>query len=251
MRIQFIDAKHKFLFWLVAGIAISAGLTAGFGTRLVQVAFARSGIQQKLAVPVGAQVAILARDTFRRPDQAFWGTASSGQNWEGDANKLSIFSIVDARGQIRGGQGAVQAILGPISVNEEVLVSGSVNQFGGQVSLGAVLRWSSANNWYKVLIDGRNLTLFKRVNDVITQLASIPFSAQNHTSYTLRFRVTGTTLLAKVWLSNASEPVNWQIKRKDAALLSGQGGLRVVSLDHTVITVTSFLETQVGASEGA
>ena len=62
------------------------------------------------------QATILAQDTFQRADQALWGVASDGQSWEGDANKLTVFSIVGSNhtwGQIannRGNQGQGEQI---------------------------------------------------------------------------------------------------------------------------------------------
>ncbi len=42
---------------------------------------------------------ILAQDTFQRPNQALWGTASDGHTWGGDANTVSVFSIVNTTGR--------------------------------------------------------------------------------------------------------------------------------------------------------
>src|SRR5579872_6904801 len=45
---------------------------------------------------------ILAQDTFQRPDQQFWGMASDGQSWSGDAAKASAFAIANHTGQVVG-----------------------------------------------------------------------------------------------------------------------------------------------------
>src|SRR5579863_7196767 len=102
---------------------------------------------------------VLAKDTFQRAAQVFWGTSSDGRLWAGDANSIEVFSIAKGAGQIDHAQGTFNAVLGAPNISAEVLVSVSVNQFvaGGKVNVGAVLRWTDANNWYKALIDGTNL----------------------------------------------------------------------------------------------
>src|SRR5579884_3422103 len=54
----------------------------------------------------------LARDTFQRPDQLFWGKASDGQLWTGDANGSDTFSIVRNAGQVNGQPGVYTPSLG-------------------------------------------------------------------------------------------------------------------------------------------
>ncbi len=196
------------------------------------------------------QATILAQDTFQRTDQALWGAASDGQSWEGDANKLAAFSIVDSIhkwGQIANNQGQGEqiynALLGPASENVNLVVSGSVNLFGLNASFGVVLRWHDVNNWYKAQIDGTELVVLKRMNSVITRLEALRFTALSGKIYTLHFRAIGATLFASVWQSDQPEPAHWMIVVSDMSLISGQGGVRVVLQNNTVIHVASFLET--------
>ena len=196
---------------------------------------------------------ILAQDTFQRADQALWGAASDGQSWEGDANKLTVFSIAGSNhtwGQIannRGNQGQGEqiynALLGPASENVNLVVSGSVNLFRLNANFGVVLRWKDVNNWYKALIDGSDLVVLKRLNGVTTQLGALRFTALSGKTYTLHFRAIGATLFASAWQSDQSEPAHWMIVVSDMSLVSGQGGVRVVLENNTVIHVASFLET--------
>jgi hypothetical protein len=196
------------------------------------------------------QATILAQDTFQRADQALWGAASDGQSWEGDANKLAAFSIVDSIhrwGQIANnqGQGAqmYNALLGPASENVNLVASGSANLFGLNTSFGIVLRWQDVNNWYKAQIDGTDLVVLKRVNGVITRLGALRFTALSGKTYTLHFRAIGATLFASARQSDQPEPAHWMIVVSDMSLVSGQGGVRVVLQNNTVIHVASFLET--------
>jgi hypothetical protein len=183
------------------------------------------------------QATILAQDTFQRADQALWGAASDGQSWEGDANKLAAFSIVDSIhrwGQIANNQGQGEQMYN---------ASGSANLFGLNTSFGIVLRWQDVNNWYKAQIDGTDLVVLKRVNGVITRLGALRFTALSGKTYTLHFRAIGATLFASAWQSDQSEPAHWMIVVSDMSLVSGQGGVRVVLQNNTVIHVASFLET--------
>lgn len=247
------------------GICILGGLIAGLFSRSIEAALTPPlSISTNQAAPTSSAapvrttkpsmpstpttngVTILAKDTFQRANRIFWGTASDGRQWSGDANSIEVFSIGGGAGQIDHAQGAFNAILGPANTNVEVVFSGVVNQFAqGKVNMGAVLRWTDGNNWYKALIDGMKLQLFKRVNGKITLLGSVPFSAQGGTSYTLRFRAVGATLFAKAWQSNQPEPDGWMLTAMDGALSTGFGGLRFVMQSGAVIKVTSFRETTV------
>jgi hypothetical protein len=187
---------------------------------------------------------ILAQDSFQRDNQVFWGASSDGRVWQGDANTRTAFSIVNAAGQIVHGQGTLNALLGPTSSNAEVVAQGSMNEYvGTTVNFGVVLRWSNANNWYKLLLDARSITLIKRVQGVSSTLASLPFVARENVSYILRFRAVGATLFAKVWPSSELEPVNWMLVSNDTSLLSGQAGIRVLVQPTTVARITAFLVT--------
>jgi hypothetical protein len=201
------------------------------------------------STPVAVGVTMLAQDTFKRANQVFWGTATDGRQWIGDANSIEVFSITGSAGQIDNAQGTFNAILGPVTTNAEIVFSGIVNQFaqGSTVNMGAVLRWTDANNWYKALIDGSKLQILKRVNGITTSLGSVPFSAQGGASYTLRFRVVGAALFVKAWQSNQPEPGAWMLTVMDTMLSKGFGGLRFLMQNSVAIKVTLFRETTVPA----
>src|SRR6266567_1208705 len=175
------------------------------------------------------------------------GTSTDGRQWNGDANSIEVFSVVSGTGQIDQAQGTFNAILGPTMTNTEIVFSGIVNQFaqGATVNVGAVLRWTDANNWYKALIDGSKLQILRRVSGKTTSLGSFPLNAKGGTSYTLRFRAVGASLFVKAWQSNQPEPNGWMLNVMDTALSKGSGGLRFLMQNGVVIKVTSFRETTV------
>jgi len=106
-------------------------------------------------------------------------------------------------------------------------------------NFGDVLRWTDGNNWYKAFIDGSSLLIQKKINGVATILASVPFTATAGTSYSIHFRVVGSTLTANVWASSGSEPSGWMTTASDSSLTSGNCGMRFLTQGGTA-TVTSF-----------
>jgi len=188
---------------------------------------------------------VLARDTFQRPDQQFWGVASDGQSWAGDAAKAPAFTIVNSTGQVTGAGSAIyDSVLGKPVADSEVLFSGSVNHFAA-ANMGVLLRWTDGNNLYKVFIDGTNLTAIKKVNGAISSLQSVPFAAKDGTSYSLRVRVVGTGIMARAWQTGQAEPPNWMLIASDNALTSGYDGLRLIAQTGITLTITSFEESKV------
>ena len=186
--------------------------------------------------------AMLAQDTFQRPDQLFWGTSSGGQPWGADASNAQGFSIVNHTGQVTGGSGVYDAILGPVSVNSEVVFSGSLSAYASS-SLGALLRWTDANNLYKVFLGGGQLILLKKVAGAVTILKSVPFPTQDGVSYTMRFRAVGHLLLAKAWPTAQVETQTWLLMVTDGDLQSGHDGIRLVVQTGTTATITAYRET--------
>src|SRR5260370_4986457 len=118
------------------------------------------------------------------------------------------------------------AVLGSTATEAEVLFSGSLSSYSN-TNLGAVLRWSNTNNWYKAYINGTTLVVQKKVKGATTILGSVPFTATPGTSYTLRFRVVGTTLYARVWQTGRTHPTYWMILMTYTSFSSGFCGLRM------------------------
>jgi len=196
--------------------------------------------------PTQTTPTFLVQDTFQRMNARFWGNASDGQTWQGNANSSQSFAIVGGMGVVSNGQGALEAIIGPRVGDAEVVCSGTVSLFhNGADNMGLVLRWTDSNNWYKAYIDGNQLILLKRVAGVITVLKAVTFPAQSGKSYTLRFRAVGSILAVKAWLTGQVEPVVWLVMATDTALPSGFGGLRLLLQNNVAIQMTLFTEQAV------
>ena len=191
-----------------------------------------------------AMSTLLAQDTFQRTDQLYWGMASNGQTWGGDANSNPHFVIANHMGRIVHGHSIYNATLGPRVMNVEVVFSGSLSRFQ-HANLGSALRWTDVNNWYKAYIDGMHLVLLKDVAGTMTTLDSVSFPAVADTSYTLRFRIVGSQLLARAWPTGQAEPSTWMAQATDMTFSSGFAGLRLVVEDGAEATITSFTESAV------
>ena len=186
-------------------------------------------------------VVTLANDTFHRPDQTLWGTASDGLQWSGDVSTSQDCTITALKGQITrtaNGVSYYTGVLGPSFANGEVVVSGSVSQYNPS-HFGAILRWIDNSHYYKAFVDNQQFHLIVRNGNKATTLQAIPFAAQANVPYTIRFRVTGTTLEARVWRTGTTEPTTWMVSGTDHTFASGQGGLRP-QLDQNVTLQASF-----------
>ncbi len=184
---------------------------------------------------------ILAQDTFQRANQAFWGTSTGGQAWGADAKNSQSFAIVNHTGQITNGNGVYDAILGHVAANSEVVFSGSLTQYTSS-SLGALLRWTDANNLYKMFLGGGQLILLKKVAGVVTVLNTVPFPVKDGVSYTIRFRAVGQLLVGRAWPTAQVEPQTWMLMVTDNDVQSGYDGIRVVEQAGTTATISSFTE---------
>ena len=188
---------------------------------------------------------VLASDTFQRSDQLYWGTSSNGQPWQADASSARNFAIFHSTGIINATAKPIfcDAILGPAVTNVEITFSASLSHYGPS-TLGAVLRWSDANDLYKVYLDGQNLVLLRAMDDMVTPLQMIPFPARDGASYTFRFRASGSQLSAMVWPDDQPAPASWQISVSDSALSVGRAGIRVLAQNGAQARITNFQEVR-------
>ncbi|HVB71990.1 MAG TPA: protein kinase [Ktedonobacteraceae bacterium] len=188
---------------------------------------------------------LLEMDTFHRPNQTFWGTASNGHIWGGDAGNSSDFSIFNQMGQAHrtaNGHNLYTAVLGTARTDFEVVATAMLDSFNNS-HIGVLLRYHDDNNYYKVYADGTHLNMIRRLGGNNTTLhQSIAFPAQTNTLYTIRYQVIGTTLRAKIWQASNTEPANWLMTANDNTFQAGQGGLRPQLNQNVTLQVTMFQE---------
>lgn len=184
---------------------------------------------------------MFAQDSFQRPNQALWGTASDGQVWGGEANTSSVFAIDNNAGAISNSGNIVNAVLGPSVTDSEVLATMSLSRFNGSTDIGVVLHWRNANNWYKAYLTGSSFVMQERFNGSYTTLGSVSFAATANIAYSIRFQVIGTTFRARVWRADLPEPTTWTLTATDASTPSGFAGVRAHMAANTNARITSFL----------
>ncbi|GAC1392716.1 MAG: hypothetical protein NVSMB38_17210 [Ktedonobacteraceae bacterium] len=184
----------------------------------------------------------LGQDTFQRANQKYWGRASDGQAWGGDANSVNAFSIAGNAGVVsNGGGNSYSAVLGKSATNAQVVFSGSLSSYNN-ANIGVVLRWTDGNDWYKAYISGNTFYIQKRVAGATAFIASTAFTPQANTSYTIHFQAIGSTLSANVWATGSTEPSGWMITATDSSFSSGYCGIRMLTQGGTA-TFTSFKAT--------
>ncbi len=190
---------------------------------------------------------ILARDTFQRPDQMDWGTASDGEMWGGDALNSADLSIHNHMGQAHrtaNGNSLYTATLGAPHTDAEVVATAMLDSFN-KSHIGVMLRYQNDNHYYKAYIDGNSLLILNRIDAANgPQLAKLPFSAQPNTLYPIRFQVIGTTLQAKAWQANTPEPAHWMVTANANTSSMGQGGMRPQINQGVTLSVTAFQENK-------
>jgi hypothetical protein len=195
-----------------------------------------------VAFPSSAST-VLGTDTFQRPNQVSWGTASDGQTWGGDANVKSVFSIVSNAGHIGATNGtSYSAVLGDSASDEDVQVVGTLSSFVNS-NFGPVARWQDGNNWYKAYLDGSSLLLQKKVAGVNSTLARASFAAVSNSSYTVDLRVVGTTLTASV------DSVS--VSATDSTFATGRTGLRVLTQGGISASIASFQSVALSGTDTA
>lgn len=181
-------------------------------------------------------------DAFTRSVSNAWGTADVGGTWTNTQGAASEYSVTGTKGRhavnARDSSRYSTQTASVVDCEQKVTVQTAALATGNSQYVGLVARWLDANNSYYARVSFTStatvqLTLQKRVAGVQTDIAgATTITGLTHaaaTDFTLRFKVQGSTLQAKVWLTSAGEPSGWQISVTDTALTAaGTTGVRSV-----------------------
>jgi hypothetical protein len=187
---------------------------------------------------------VIAQDTFFRPNQPLWGTASDSQVWGDDANTAAPpFAIASHTGFLTMGAAGMtySATLGPSSDDEDVLVLGNMDTTDESCNWGPVARFADANNYYKAYLDGVYFVLQKQLAGTKTVLAQVGHPILPSTYYNIRLQALGSTIRARVWANGLGEPATWDVMATDTDLSSGRTGIRALIPSSSQIHFKSFL----------
>lgn len=201
-----------------------------------------------------APILLLLQDSFQRNDVPIgWGTATAarGQQWHvSNPDAFTVFSRTGYILPLTQQPAFYTATLGASrsEPQQEATLAYSFQGFasdGTQTNVGVILR-ENLQGYYKAYMDGGSFIVMKNVNGVQTQLARIPFVAHDTTLYHIRFRMQGSTLLAKAWSAGSQSEPKWMITTHDtdAALVSGKVGVRALLQQGDSVQITSFTATE-------
>lgn len=183
-----------------------------------------------------------ASDTFTRSASSSWGTADVGGSWTNTGGSASDFSVTGTKGRHSVGTrdaSRYSTLSAPgADIDQTVTVQSSALATGNSQYTGLVARWADASNSYTARVAFTStatvtLILQKRVAGVQTDIAGpVTISGLTHvaaTDFSMRFKIEGSLLVAKVWLTSAGEPSGWHLQVTDTSLTAaGSVGVRSI-----------------------
>ncbi|HSK32931.1 MAG TPA: PKD domain-containing protein, partial [Propionicimonas sp.] len=188
-------------------------------------------------VTIGSPPAVIASDAFGRTLASGFGSADIGGPWSTNGSSYAVNGSQGLVTVSTAGQGP-WARLGGVSSTSVDLVAGI--RMDKRVNTGATFvgtigrRVGSSDYRLKVRVDpaGAVIVYAIRFSGGETTLSSVAVPGLTYTAGALlntRLQVTGTnptTIRARVWLSTAAEPSNWQVSATDStAALQAAGAV--------------------------
>src|SRR5207245_3588001 len=162
----------------------------------------------------------LGNDVFVRANQSGFGTSTDQQTYTKQG--AATLAIASNTGTITG-TGLTDIQLGSTTATDQSMVSQF--QVGNVASLiGVDARYTNAAGsitTYRAYVQSGNFKLDKRIAGSVTNLQTASFTLVINTSYKMRLVCVGTTIEARIWLANASEPTSWQLSQVDSSIASG------------------------------
>lgn len=192
-------------------------------------------------------------DTFSRTVANNWTPADSGQAWTNTGGAAGDFDIASGFGTHAHTSVNVfrtsLAVAGGADTDHAVTFKTSVQPVGAPHTIEILARYVDSSNLYAARLSFNTtanqitLSIRKRVAGVQTVLITQTYAVVSTTApLSVRFRVVGSTLQAKVWTS--VEPTEWMLEAVDSSLAAaGSIGVRTVleaSNSNTLPVTFSF-----------
>ncbi|MEU6552121.1 poly-gamma-glutamate hydrolase family protein [Streptomyces sp. NPDC046915] len=186
-------------------------------------------------------------DTFTRTVSGGWGTADSGQTWTNTGGNTSDFSVsgTQALATVTSVNVSRWGTLPTGQADFDVTASFATDALatGGSHFCSLAGRHTDTDNTYLARLEFTatqvvNLTIRKRVAGTETLIGSTINTGLTHaanTRFSVRFRGSGTSLMAKAWLTSGSEPGSWTDTVTDSSITSGYrvGARSILSSSNT------------------
>lgn len=173
-------------------------------------------------------------DTFSRVAVSGWGSADTGQAYTllGSAGQYGVNGSYGFHTHLAGATTATQSTIdvGSPDVDEKVSFLIDAIDTAGTQSIILLARRTDNSNFYRAIFTANTdqsirFAVSKRVAGVDADLMVVnPLQNVYHnplTWYTMRFRVSGQKIQAKVWPTNLPEPNIWTISTTDSSLTTG------------------------------
>lgn len=203
-------------------------------------------------------------DFFNRAVSGTWTPSDSGHTWAQDGGVPSEYSVQSNTGiHMHETRNTLlrNRVSGVTLTDCKIrgLTLCNIAPSGDYVRTEAILRFVDVNNFYVFrahrLVSGAiDLQLIKVVSGVETSITALTSTVTHSAGISLLydFQIVGTTLSAKIWRDDQSEPVAYEITATDASLASGSPGVASLlppsntnTLPYTIIfdniTVTNLV----------
>jgi hypothetical protein len=183
----------------------------------------------------------VVKDTFQRKNQDGWGIATDGNKWTSNTATPGT-SISAGTAQMTDVGNAYNMLIGPSNLTDvDGVLIGTITPLGGLNKFGVLLHYNDKDNWYYAYVDGKSLYIERRVKGVTNALQSVPFTFKAGDSVTVKFKILGTSLLAKAWPKGQTEETAVLATTTDTSLSSGQSGIRIYVSNTSTSTISSFI----------
>ncbi|MEU2924215.1 poly-gamma-glutamate hydrolase family protein [Streptomyces sp. NPDC007251] len=186
-------------------------------------------------------------ETFTRSVSGGWGTTDSGHTWTTSGGSTSDFSVSgsQALAAVNSVNISRWGTLPTGQADFDVTASFATDKLavGGSQFCSLAGRHTDVDNTYLARLEFTttqvvNLTIRKRVGGTETLIGSTINTGLTHaagTRFVVRFRGSGSTLQAKVWLASGSEPGTWTDTVTDTSITTGYrvGARAILSSSNT------------------
>lgn len=172
-------------------------------------------------------------DTFTRTVSGGWGVSDSGHTWTTSGGSTTDFSVSGSQALASAGSVNVSR-WGTLPTGQpdfDVTASFATDKLatGGSHFCSLAGRYTDVDNCYLARLEFTttqvvNLTIRQRVAGTETLIGSTITTGLTHaagTRFSVRFRSSGTSLMAKAWLTSGSEPGSWTDTVTDSSITTG------------------------------